>query len=285
MSSPHQEHADSSSEDKLIRLGCCYCERTDYDGVRKLPDDWTNIQPVTKEGHGIWESHLGVCPDCQRFVAIEIATDDDERLPWEDDEPAEKQPQSVHPIIRQIIDRDCHVATPSREVVRHVISKLKDGYKSYRAMPKADRRLLIEQCVSHHRDNFTEYVEVMSGFTQTRKQEVDLPGTLSGSEVVRLMRKHKKTIESLAFRLGSTMKRVRVARRDGLSDALLVRDWIQAITGTDPGPIPNAYRIATQQQSTDCGYCGCPLITGDTAFEYVGEVFCSTTCCRKSRGW
>lgn len=28
-----------------------------------------------------------------------------------------------------------------------------------------------------------------------------------------------------------------------------------------------------------------PLYIGDPAFEYVGEMFCSTTCCRKSRGW
>ena len=27
------------------------------------------------------------------------------------------------------------------------------------------------------------------------------------------------------------------------------------------------------------------LFVGDMAYEYVGEVFCSVTCCRKSRNW
>ncbi len=135
------------------------------------------------------------------------------------------------------------------------------------------------------RSNFNEYVEVISGFTRTVGTEAGASGSLSGPEIVSLMRKHRVTIEALAFRLGTTRKRVRKIRQAGLSDALGVRDWLQAITGEDPGPIPKPYRISSLADPSECGFCGCPVFVGDQAFEYVGEVFCSTTCCRKSRGW
>lgn len=70
---------------------------------------------------------------------------------------------NVHPILRQIIDRDCHVSLTNREVMRHVISKLKDGYRTFRAMPKRDRRDLLRQCIACHRENWRLYVEVMRG--------------------------------------------------------------------------------------------------------------------------
>ena len=69
----------------------------------------------------------------------------------------------VHPIVRQIIDRDCHVSMRNREVIRHVISKLRDGYATFRAMPRADRRELLHQCIAVHRENWELYVDVMSG--------------------------------------------------------------------------------------------------------------------------
>ena len=67
----------------------------------------------------------------------------------------------MHPIVKQIIDRDCHVGLPNREVIRHVISRLKDGHATYRAMPRSDRRLLMQQCVQRHRENRELYVAVM----------------------------------------------------------------------------------------------------------------------------
>jgi len=66
---------------------------------------------------------------------------------------------------------------------------------------------------------------------------------------------------------------------------LAVRDWIQAITGVDPGPIPEKFRIANRQEEGSCCFCGYPLFVDDEAFDYVGEMFCSTSCARKSRGW
>jgi hypothetical protein len=77
----------------------------------------------------------------------------------------------VHPIVRQIIDRDCHVSMKGREVVRHVISKLRDGYRTFRALPKRDRRQLIDDCLRHHRANVDLYVFVMRGHTPKRSRK------------------------------------------------------------------------------------------------------------------
>lgn len=60
---------------------------------------------------------------------------------------------------------------------------------------------------------------------------------MTGKQLVSLMRKNKITIRDLAHRLGITMKRIRLRRETGLADLATIRDWIQAITGTDPGPI------------------------------------------------
>jgi|GEM_PF-778497 len=272
----------------LLRLGCCYCDRIDFDGVDSFPADWRNIQKVQKEGLGIWETHLGVCPECQSIDDERFDTTCDGSPPWDESDMKVAAVKDVHPIVKQIINRDCHVGESNRTVVRYVISKLKNGYESFRKMPKADRRMLIEQCIKQHRGNFKEYVEVMSGFTRTADGKLSLdglPSKLSGGEVIRLMRKHKVTIEQLAFRLGSTMKRVREIRQKGLAKATVVRDWIQAITGEDPGPIPDKYRINNRQEEGSCGFCGYPLYVGDEAFDYVGEMFCSIYCCRKSRNW
>ena len=62
-------------------------------------------------------------------------------------------------------------------------------------------------------------------------------GKLEGSEVKRLMRKHRKTIRALSQEMGITMKRIRQVRESGLEDRHAIRDWIQAILGNDPGPI------------------------------------------------
>ena len=42
----------------LLRLGCCHCDRDDFDGVASFPTDWTNIQAVKQQGLDIWETHL-----------------------------------------------------------------------------------------------------------------------------------------------------------------------------------------------------------------------------------
>ena len=128
-------------------------------------------------------------------------------------------------------------------------------------------------------------VEQVSAMPNSGKNAKKTPEKLSGEDVCRLMRKHKKSIRQLSFVLGITCKGIREVRAKGLQDPLAVRDWLQHITGEDPGPIPETYRINRHTEEASCCYCGCPLYVGDTAFEYVGETFCSRTCCRKSRGW
>jgi len=289
MSEPIHDENQKRSEATLgglLRLRCCYCERVDIDDFASYPTNWTNIRKVNQEEIGIMETHRGVCPNCQLPDEDGADAPEDDLPPWEVTTPKSPKAESVHPIIKQIIDRDCHVATSAKEVVRHVISKLSKGYETLRAMPQTDRNLLVEQCIQHHRGNFKEYVEVMSGFTQTVGADSSkLPSSLSGAEIVRLMRKHKVTIEALAFRLGTTQKRVRKIRNTKLDDPLVVRDWIQAITGEDPGPIPEKYCVHNRQEEGDCCFCGYPLYVGDDAFDYVGEMFCSIYCCRKSRNW
>ena len=74
-------------------------------------------------------------------------------------------PFSIDPIVRQIIDRDCHVAISNRAVIRHVISKFRDGLDTFRQRPKAERRDLMRQCIARHRQNREQYVNVMGGWS------------------------------------------------------------------------------------------------------------------------
>lgn len=62
-------------------------------------------------------------------------------------------------------------------------------------------------------------------------------GRLSGEEVTRLMRQFRVKIRDLSERTGITMKRIREVRTEGLADRNTIRDWIEAITGNDPGPM------------------------------------------------
>lgn len=187
-----------------------------------------------------------------------------------------------HPILRQIIDRDCHVSMSGREVVRHVIGKLREGYQTFREYTPSERRRFIADCLQIHRDNRGLYDDVMRGQPRGDRRGRDQPSSLTGPEIVGLMRKHGRTIAWLAFRVGATERRVRQVREQGLKNHLAVRDWIEAITGTDPGPIPAKHRLTDTEE---CQFCGVPLDRGDDAYEYVGEVFCSIRCCRHSRGW
>lgn len=43
------------------------------------------------------------------------------------------------------------------------------------------------------------------------------------------------------------MKRIREVRNSGLSHAGSARDWVQAITGTDPGELRTEYTISEEK--------------------------------------
>ena len=63
-----------------------------------------------------------------------------------------------------------------------------------------------------------------------------IPVILTGKEICRLMRRHRTTIRSLSVTMGITHTRIRQVRQHGLTDRHAARDWLEAISGTDPGP-------------------------------------------------
>jgi len=67
----------------------------------------------------------------------------------------------MNPIIRQIIDRDCHVADSYVSVVKHVVSRLKDGRNTFFSLDKQSRREFIDDCFKCHTDNRELYSMVM----------------------------------------------------------------------------------------------------------------------------
>jgi hypothetical protein len=60
---------------------------------------------------------------------------------------------------------------------------------------------------------------------------------LSGPTLRRVMRRHYVTIRILAQRLAISMKQVRSCRQCGIADRHVARDWLEAITGQDPGQL------------------------------------------------
>jgi hypothetical protein len=62
-------------------------------------------------------------------------------------------------------------------------------------------------------------------------------GRIEGREIAKLMRMYRVTIRDLSQRTGITMKRIRQVRENGLDNRRAIRDWIEAITGEDPGRI------------------------------------------------
>lgn len=59
--------------------------------------------------------------------------------------------------------------------------------------------------------------------------------SISGESIRKLMRAHRVPIRGLSESTGITMKRIREVRESGVKGPHLCRDWVQAITGTDPG--------------------------------------------------
>jgi hypothetical protein len=97
----------------------------------------------------------------------------------------------------------------------------------------AERRINASSWLKKPVGEVTE--EDIEGLLRERPWE-EREAVMTGKEITALMRKHKVTIAVLAKGMGITMKRVREVRAQGLADANTVRDWVQAITGKDPGP-------------------------------------------------
>lgn len=61
----------------------------------------------------------------------------------------------------------------------------------------------------------------------------------SAKLIGRLKRKHRVTIREIKARTGITLIRIRWVLEHGVENHHVLRDWIQAITGTDPGSVEN----------------------------------------------
>ena len=65
-------------------------------------------------------------------------------------------------IVRQIVG-NCHVGMTNKKVIRYVISRLKHRERTFWAMSKQDRRLLMQTAIDEHSDNRQLYLDVMTG--------------------------------------------------------------------------------------------------------------------------
>lgn len=60
---------------------------------------------------------------------------------------------------------------------------------------------------------------------------------MNGGDLTKLMRSYGVTIKQLAERMDITMKRVREVRKHGTMSWNSKRDFVQAVTGVDPGDL------------------------------------------------
>jgi len=67
------------------------------------------------------------------------------------------------PIIKQIIDRDCHVSFSYLRVIKHVVSKIEGGYKTFKKLPKDFKKDFMKNCIRIHKQNINLYNYVMRG--------------------------------------------------------------------------------------------------------------------------
>lgn len=65
-------------------------------------------------------------------------------------------------MIRQIVGR-CHVGDSYLSVIRYVINRMAEGYRTFHAQPKAWRKELLREIVTVHRENRELYRAVMTG--------------------------------------------------------------------------------------------------------------------------
>jgi 1,2-phenylacetyl-CoA epoxidase PaaB subunit len=78
--------------------------------------------------------------------------------------------------------------------------------------------------------------------TMTPHQSRTPAWALNSRDLCRLMRRHQVTIRALAQRMDIPMTRVRYRRQHGIAEWHILRDWLEAITGVDPGAVPHSVR-------------------------------------------
>lgn len=65
-------------------------------------------------------------------------------------------------MIAHLVNR-CHVGESNRQVLRFIISHLKQGYAAWQAMGREQRRLVMRAAFEIHRENRETYRAVMNG--------------------------------------------------------------------------------------------------------------------------
>ena len=149
------------------------------------------------------------------------------------------------------------------------------------AKPSRTKRGSLQQ-----RDSKTQKsMSVANDSTQSLpiKKVTSLPPLiLTGEDIVSLMHKHGITIPILAAKLGLSQRRVRLLKHTGLTDAAVIRDWLEAITGQDPDPVPRCCKIENAYEGAECHFCRYPLFHNDVAWRYADRVYCTMDCCVKS---
>lgn len=104
----------------------------------------------------------------------------------------------------------------------------------------ADTLHLLRHWERHERRNnngraTAEFLAACEGLHACDVAHAMGPVRLSGPALCKVMRQHRVTIAELKARTGITMKVIRERRETGLTNPYSIRDWLQAITGTDPG--------------------------------------------------
>lgn len=136
----------------------------------------------------------------------------------------------------------------------------------------------IEKPTKEHRKKPSSHG---SNSVQTLLSNLAESGMLSGRELATLMRRNRVTIKMLAARIGTTQKRVRQVRVSGFTDPLSIRDWIQAITGDDPGQVLIRFRVDKRSEDFKCANCGRFLNYGEDVYRFGPGIYCSKHCCRE----
>jgi len=54
-----------------------------------------------------------------------------------------------------------HVGSSNLTVIRYVISRLKNGYATFKVLPKKERVYLMQECIKEHKENRDLYNQVM----------------------------------------------------------------------------------------------------------------------------
>ncbi len=65
-------------------------------------------------------------------------------------------------MFRRIVDR-CSVNESDRAVIKYVISRLKNGYGTWRALDQKTRKQYMREVIAIHRENQNLYISIMTG--------------------------------------------------------------------------------------------------------------------------